>query len=96
MAIQNRQPKRCRLFFIHENGDNHQQRLFIVLARRLIKRHPFARRRKQRQRPASYWTTSTAHGTKYGPEQPRSETSKKKEIGSSTQPSQPHFRETER
>jgi hypothetical protein len=36
----------------------HPKRLFVVLARRLVKRHPFTRRRKQRQRSASFWATS--------------------------------------
>jgi hypothetical protein len=38
-------------------GFMHPKRLFVVLARRLVQRHPFTRRRKQHQRSTAFWET---------------------------------------
>jgi hypothetical protein len=52
-------PKRCWLFRIPKNRHDYLQRFVLILARRLVKRHPLSRRRKQRQRSASLRTAST-------------------------------------
>ena len=46
--ISRREPERRWLFVIRHNGRDHPEGLLIILARRLVKRHPFAGRRKQR------------------------------------------------
>jgi hypothetical protein len=56
--VSRRQPERRWLFVIHHNGSDHPERVLVVLAHSFVKRHPLARRRKQRQRSASFWATS--------------------------------------